>query len=308
MANISAAMVKELREKTGVGMMDCKNALNETGGDMAAAIDLLRKKGLAKAAKKAGRVAAEGLIGISTQAAAGAIVEVNSETDFVARNDVFQGMVSAIAGLALDVGGDLEKLNASGFPGAGKSVKDHVSAMISTIGENMTVRRAAGLKAQDGVVASYVHNQVAPGLGKIGVLVALNSHGDRQKLTQFGRRIAMHIAAAAPLALSVDELDAGDVERERAVLSDQARASGKPEEIVARMVEGRLKKYYQEVVLLQQTFVVDGENSVEKVLELAQSDIGAPVGISGFVRFQLGDGIEKKEEDFAAEVAAAAGS
>ena len=307
MATITAAMVKELRELTGVGMMDCKNALAESDGDVAAAVDWLRTKGLAKASKKAGRVAAEGLVGISISDGAGAIVEVNSETDFVARNATFQEMVASIAGQALGCGGDLEKLSSSEFPGAGKSVSDYVTGMIASIGENMTVRRVAVLEVGTGVVAGYIHNQIAPGLGKIGVLVALESDGDREKLAQFGRQVAMHVAATSPLALDVGDLDPAVVERERHVLVEQARDSGKPEEIIAKMVEGRLRKYYQEVVLLAQTFVIDGENTVEKALKAAADDIGAAVAITGFVRFQLGEGIEKQDGDFAAEVAAAVG-
>lgn len=307
MATITAAMVKELRDSTGVGMMDCKNALAETDGNIEAAVDWLRTKGLAKASKKAGRIAAEGLVAISTGEGAGAVVEVNSETDFVARNDAFQEMVAHIAEQALTSGGDLEALLAAEFPGAGKPVGDYVTAMIATIGENMSVRRTEVLTVNNGVVAGYIHNQIAPNLGKIAVLVALESDGDKEKLAQFGRQVAMHVAATSPLALDVDDLDPAIVEREREVLVEQARDSGKPEEIIAKMVEGRLRKYYQEVVLLAQTFVIDGENTVKKALEAAAEDIGAPAKITGFSRFQLGEGIEKREDDFAAEVAAAAG-
>lgn len=307
MASITAAMVKELREQTGAGMMDCKSALNEVDGDMDAAIDWLRTKGLAKAAKKAGRVAADGLVGVASEGNTGAVVEVNSETDFVARNDQFQDMVEEIAKVAIAADGDLEKLLASDFPGQGKSVADHVSEMVGTIGENMNVRRTVALSVDKGIVASYIHNSVRAGLGKIGVIVALESEGDKDKLTEFGRQLAMHIAATTPLALTSEELDKDVVERERAVYMEQARESGKPENIIEKMVEGRVAKFYKEVVLLSQVFVIDGENTIEKACEIAGKDIGAPVKISGFYRIALGEGIEKKEEDFASEVAAVAG-
>ncbi len=306
MTQITAGLVKELRDSTGAGMMDCKSALTETGGDMEAAVDWLRAKGLAKAAKKASRVASEGLVGLSVAGTTGAVVEVNSETDFVARNESFQDMVATIATEAVKAGGDVEKLKATPYPGADKSIADYVTAMIGTIGENMSVRRTASLTVGDGVVASYVHNQARPGLGKIGVLVALESTGDAEALNAFGRQVAMHVAAAVPLALTKSDLDPAVVERERAVYAEQARDSGKPANIIDRMVEGRMKKFYQESVLLSQTFVIDGENSVEKAAENAEKDVGAPVRIAGFVRFQLGEGIEKEEDDFAAEVAKAA--
>ena len=306
MANISASAVKELREKTGAGMMDCKNALTEADGDMEAAVDWLRKKGLSQAAKKAGRVASEGLVGVKSDGTKGAIVEVNSETDFVARNDKFQDMVSTIAGVALDAGGDVDALSAADYPGAGKSVADHVTEMVATIGENMSLRRSQSLSVSSGVVSSYVHNQAAPGMGRIGVLVALESDGDAEKLGAFGRQVAMHIAATSPLAVTPDDLDQEVVARERSILADQARESGKPEEIIDKMVEGRLRKFYEESVLMSQTFVIDGENTVEKAVKNAEGDIGAPVKVAGFVRFALGEGIEKEEQDFAAEVAAAA--
>jgi len=304
MAEITAALVKELREKSGAGMMDCKKALTENDGDMQEAVDWLRTKGLAAAAKKAGRVAAEGLVGVAVDGLQAAIVEVNSETDFVARNDGFQTMVTDIAALAVKNGGDMAKLSAETYPGADKSVVDHVSEMIGTIGENMNLRRSAGLSVSDGVVTNYIHNQVAPGLGRIGVLVALESSGDKDKLAAFGRQVAMHIAATNPLSVSTEELDPEVIERERAVLVQQARESGKPEEIIGKMVEGRLRKYYQEVVLNAQTFVIDGENTVAKAVEAAGKDAGGDIKITGFVRFALGEGIEKKQEDFAAEVAA----
>jgi elongation factor Ts len=306
MANISASMVKELREKTGAGMMDCKTALTENGGDMEAAIDWLRTKGLAKAAKKAGRIAAEGLVAVATSGTGGAVVEVNSETDFVARNEGFQQMVRDVAGLALAAEGNLEALASATYPGSDKTVSEYLTAMIGTIGENMNLRRSAGLKVSQGVVASYVHNQVADGLGKIGVLVALESSGDAGKLTAFGRQVAMHVAATNPLALTPGELPADVVERERAIFAEQARESGKPEEIIQKMVDGRMRKFYEEAVLLSQTFVVDGENTVEKAAKLAETDVGAPIRIAGFLRFGLGEGIEKEQGDFAAEVMAAA--
>lgn len=306
MAEITAALVKELREKSGAGMMDCKKALTETNGDMQEAVDWLRTKGLAAAAKKAGRVAAEGLVGVAVDGLQGAVVEVNSETDFVARNDGFQAMVTNIAELAVKNGGDMAKLSATIYPGGDKSVVDHVSEMIGTIGENMNLRRSAALSVSDGVVTNYIHNQIAPGLGKIGVLVALESSGDKAKLAAFGRQVAMHIAATNPLAISTEELDPEVVERERAVLVQQARDSGKPEEIIEKMVEGRMRKYYKEVVLNAQTFVIDGENTVAKAVEAAGKDVGGDIKITGFVRFALGEGIEKKQDNFAAEVAAAA--
>lgn len=307
MTTISAAMVKELRDKTGAGMMDCKQALIENNGDIEASVDWLRKKGLSKAAKKSGRVAAEGLIGVAVKGQQGTIVEVNSETDFVARNAQFQDMVREITKLSLDAGGDLARLLAMPFPGKSISVEDHVKEMIATIGENMSVRRTAELKAgADGVIVDYVHNRVADGLGKMGVLVALESTGDKAKLADFGRQIAMHIAAAAPLAVTAEELDPAVIERERKIYEEQAAASGKPQDIVAKMAEGRLRKeFFQQVVLMQQTFVIDGKSTVEQAVKEAAATVGAPVKITGFVRYALGEGIEKKEEDFAAEVAAA---
>lgn len=305
---ITAAKVKELREKTGVGMMDCKKALAENDGDMEAAIDWLRAKGLSKAAKKADRVASEGLVGIVVDGTKGAAVEVNSETDFVARNDQFQEMVASVAKLALDSDGNTEKLMAMEFPGKSMSVEDYVKEAIATIGENMSVRRAATLSVDEGVVAGYVHNKVDDGLGKIGVLVALKSSADADKLNEFGRQLAMHVAATNPLALTPDDLDPEAIEKERAIYTEQAEASGKPAEIVAKMVEGRLRKeFFQQAVLLQQVFVLDGKASVQKALDAASKEAGAPIEIAGFVRFALGEGIEKKEDDFAAEVAAAAG-
>jgi elongation factor Ts len=308
MAEITAALVKELREKTGAGMMDCKKALAESNGDLEGAVDWLRKKGLAAAAKKAGRVAAEGLVGVVVSGTEGAMVEVNSETDFVARNDRFQAFVSKLAELALQADGDVEKLKTIEFPGEGRNVADELTHMIATIGENMNLRRAAKLKVGSGVVVSYVHNATAPGLGKIGVLVAIESTGDRAKIEELGRGIAMHVAAARPDALTIADVDQATLERERSVLSEQARASGKPEEIIAKMVEGRLRKYYEEVVLTEQVYVIDGESKVKDVVAKLSKEIGAPVSIAGFVRYTLGEGVEKEESDFAAEVAAARGA
>ena len=302
---ITASMVKELRDSTGAGMMDAKKALTENDGDMEAAIDWLRTKGLAKAAKKSGRTAAEGLVAVHVNGGNGVAVEVNSETDFVAKNAEFQEMVGKIAFAAEGVA-DVDALLAADL--GGKSVADTLTDKIATIGENMSVRRTAHLSVDNGVVASYIHNQVVPGLGKIGVLVALESEGDAAKLKAFGRQVAMHVAATNPLAVSSDDLDQDIVDRERDVLSEQARESGKPEEVIAKMIEGRLRKFFEEVVLLSQTFVSVGENSVEKAVEIASKDIGAPVTIKSFARFALGEGIEKEESDFAAEVAAAAGS
>ncbi|GAB5377140.1 MAG: translation elongation factor Ts [Acuticoccus sp.] len=305
---ITAQQVKALREKTGVGMMDCKTALNETGGDMEAAVDWLRKKGLSKAAKKADRVAAEGLIGVASAGTSAALVEVNSETDFVARNDKFQALVSTIANEALGAGGDIDTLRAAPFPGTGRTVADEVTEAVATIGENLTLRRSAGLSVEDGVVSTYVHNAVTDGLGKLGVLVALASTGDKAKLDELGRKIAMHVAATGPLGLDIDSVPAEAVERERAIFSDQARASGKPENIIEKMVEGRLRKFYEEVVLLKQAFVVNPDLTVEQAVKEAEASVGAPITPVAFVRFALGEGIEKEESDFAAEVAAAAGA
>ncbi len=307
MAEITAALVKELRDKTGAGMMDCKKALTETGGDLEAAVDWLRKKGLSAAAKKAGRTAAEGLVAAAVSGTKGAAVEVNAETDFVARNEQFQAFAAQVAELALEAGGDIEALKAMDYPGSGRSVAEELTNLIATIGENMNLRRTAALEVSDGVVCPYIHSAVAEGLGKIAVLVALESTADKAKLTELGRQIAMHVAAANPQALDVESVDQAMLDREREVLSEQARASGKPEEIVAKMVEGRMRKYYEEVVLLEQVYVIDQESKVKKVVEQAGKDLGAPVRLAGFVRFQLGEGIEKEEADFAAEVAAARG-
>ncbi len=304
MAEISASMVKELREKSGAGMMDCKKALSETGGDLEQAVDWLRKKGLSAAAKKTGRIAAEGLVGVASEGSHAAIVEVNSETDFVARNDKFQAFVAATAKLALKSSGSLEDLAGAAYPGTGRTVKEELTHLVATIGENMTLRRVQQLGVPHGVVATYVHNAVSPSLGKIGVLVALESTGDVAKLNALGRQIAMHIAAAKPQSLHVADLDPTSVARERSVLEEQAKVSGKAPEVIAKMVEGRLRKFYEEVVLHEQVFVIDNERKIAKVVEEAAKDVGAAVKLAGFIRFTLGEGIEKKSEDFAAEVAA----
>jgi len=299
MAEISAALVKELREKTGAGMMDCKRALGETAGDLEAAVDWLRKKGLAAAAKKAGRIAAEGLVGVATHGTVGAVVEVNSETDFVARNDIFQHFVRAVTELALNTGDDLGKLSGTPFPTTRRTVGDELTHMIATIGENMALRRVRRLAVKEGVVHAYVHNALAPGLGKIGVLVALESRADPAKLVPIGKQLAMHVAAAKPDYLDVASVDAAALERERNVLREQARTSGKPEAIIDKMVEGRLRKFYEEVVLLEQIYVIDGETRVAKVLDTAAKELGAPVRVAGFVRFALGEGIAKDQADAA---------
>ncbi len=307
MVEITATLVKELREKTGAGMMDCKKALGETAGDVEAAVDWLRKKGLAAAAKKAGRVAAEGLVGSASSGTVGALLEVNSETDFVGRNEKFQAFVTETAGLVLTSGEDMDALKAATYPGKGHAVQEELTQLIATIGENMSIRRGARLSVTDGVVATYIHSATAPGLGKIGVLVALESTGDKAALATLGKQIAMHIAATNPLSLSVDNLDPKAVERERDVLTEQARASGKPEAVIEKMIEGRIRKFYEEVVLLEQVYVIDGESRVKDVIAKTAKDLGVPVTMTGFVRYALGEGIEKQESDFAAEVAAQAG-
>jgi elongation factor Ts len=304
MAEVSAALVKELRDKTGAGMMDCKRALGDSGGDIEAAVDWLRKKGLAAAAKKSGRVAAEGLVGVATRGAAGAVVEVNSETDFVARNELFQAFVRTVSVLAVGTTGDVEALKQAPYPGTGRTVAGELTELIGRIGENLVLRRAHRLAVTAGVVASYVHNSLAPGLGKIGVLVALESAAGEGMLAPLGRQLAMHVAAANPLYLDVAAVPASALDRERAVLREQAQVSGKTEAIVERMVEGRLRKFYEEAVLLEQVFVIDGESRVGKVIEAAAKEAGAPVRVAGFVRFALGEGVEKPPSDFAAEVGA----
>ncbi len=308
MANITASMVKELRVKTDAGMMDCKKALNECDGDMDAAVDWLRTKGLAKAAKKAGRVAAEGLVAAKVDGNKGVVVEVNSETDFVARNDIFQEMVGTVAAVSMGVDGDEAATRGANFTGTDKTVDEQITAMVGTIGENMNFRRSAGLSVDEGAVAAYIHNAAADGMGKIAVLVGLKSSGDAAKLAALAKQVAMHVAATSPLAATEAELDQAVIERERQVLINEAKESGKPDNIIEKMVEGRIRKYLEEVVLTKQTFVIDGENTVEKALKLAEADVGAPIELVGFVRFALGEGIEKEEEDFAAEVAAVAGN
>ncbi len=310
MAAITTAMIKDLRERSGAGMMDCKQALDENGGDLDAAVDWLRKKGLSKAAKKSGRVAAEGLIGVLVQGDVGAVVEVNSETDFVARNDKFQDMVRKITSVAPAANGDLAKLLAAPYPGSSLNVGAFVNEAIATIGENMGVRRTATLPVKGGVVADYVHNKIADGCGKIGVLVALESTGDKSKLIDFGRQIAMHIAATSPMVVNLEELPKDAIDRERAIYVEQAKAeprnAGKSDEILAKASEGRLRKeFFQNVVLTMQVFVIDGKATVAEAVKAAEKEIGAPIKIAGFVLYKLGDGIEKKEEDFAAEVAKA---
>jgi elongation factor Ts len=304
MAEITAALVKELRDKTGAGMMDCKKALGETAGDMEGAVDWLRTKGLAAAAKKAGRVAAEGLVGMATRGPAGAVVEVNSETDFVARNELFQAFVRTVAGLAAGGNGDIEPLKALPYPGTGRTVAEELTELVARIGENLVMRRSERLAVGNGVVASYMHNSLAPGLGKIGVLVALESEAATDALAALGRQLAMHVAAANPQYLDIASVSAGALDRERAVLREQASGSGKSEEIVNRMVEGRLRKFYEDTVLLEQVFVIDGETRVAKIVEAAAKEVGKPIKITGFVRMQLGEGIDKPTTDLAAEVAA----
>lgn len=307
MAEITAKMVKELRDQTGAGMMDCKKALSETGGDIEQAVDWLRKKGMASAAKKSGRAAAEGLVAVATNGNKGAIVELNAETDFVGRNEKFQAFLEKLAEFALkNEIKDVEALKAADMDG--KAVADHVTDLIATIGENMQLRRAQFVEVDQGVVANYIHGALKDGMGKIGVLVGLQSSGDEDKLQQLGKQIAMHIAAARPEALNIDSVDASALERERNVLAEQARASGKPEDIIEKMMTGRIRKYYEQVVLLEQTYVIDGETKVSDVLTNAKSDVGGDVALTEYVRFELGEGVEKAEEgDFAAEVAAMAG-
>ncbi len=301
MAEITAALVKELRDKTGAGMMDCKRALSETGGDLEGAVDWLRKKGLSAAAKKSGRVAAEGLIGVVSKPGRAAMVEINAETDFVARNEQFQAFVEQVARIALDVGENVDALRAAPYPGTGRNVGDELTQLVATIGENITIRRAAVLHVGSGVVATYVHMPLRPGLGRIGVLVAVEGPSEDGTLELLGRQVGMHVAAARPEALDLDGVDPAALEREKVVLTEQARASGKPEKVIAQMVDGRIRKYYEEVVLLEQVWVHDGESRVRAVVQKAGARL------TGFARFALGEGIEKQSGDFAAEVAAAAG-
>jgi elongation factor Ts len=300
MADVTAAMVKELRDKTGAGMMDCKKALTEVAGDVEAAVDWLRKKGLAAAAKKSGRVASEGLVGVASEGQKAAVVEVNAETDFVARNPMFQTFVEEVAKIALAVGDDIEKIKAAPFPGTGRSVADELTHLVATIGENMNLRRAKVLTVPAGVVATYVHQALKPGLGKIGVLAAVAGKEASDALNTLGRQIGMHVAASRPDALDVGDVTAEALEREKNVLTEQARASGRPDNAIPKMIEGRIRKYYEEVVLLEQTWVHDNKSKVKDVVK------GAGAAVTGFARFALGEGIEKPKEDFAAEVAATA--
>ena len=306
MAEITAALVKELREKSGAGMMDCKKALIENDGDVEAAIDWLRAKGIAKADKKSGRTAAEGLIGINGAGTSAVVVELNSETDFVARNDAFQELVRGVASVAIGTDGSVDAIGAATYPATGKSVTDTIKDAIAHIGENMTLRRAVKLSVEDGVVATYVHNAVADGLGKLGVLVALKSTGNKDVLAAIGRQVAMHIAATNPLAIRSEEVDAAVAERERNVFIEQSRASGKPEAIIEKMVEGRMRKFFEEVALLSQAFVINPDLTVGDAIKAAEKDAGAPIEVTGMARLLLGEGIEKEESDFAAEVAAVA--
>jgi elongation factor Ts len=301
MAEITAALVKDLREKTGAGMMDCKKALTETQGNLEEAVDWLRKKGLAAAAKKSGRVAAEGLIGVASVPAKAAMVEVNAETDFVARNDAFQDFVTNVAKMALHVGESLDAINAAPYPGTGRTVAEELTHLIATIGENMAIRRARVLTVPSGVVATYIHSALKPGLGKIGVLAAVEGGSEAAALEMLGRQVGMHVAATRPEALDVSAVDPAALEREKQVLTEQAKASGRPDNIIEKMVEGRIRKYYEEVVLLEQVWVHDGESRVKAVMQKAGATL------KGFARFQLGEGIEKKADDFAAEVAAVSG-
>ncbi len=306
MAEITASMVKQLRESTGAGMMDAKNALTENNGDIEAATDWLRKKGLAKAAKKSSRTAAEGLVSIATNGKTGTVVEVNSETDFVARNEEFQGFVKSVTGKALSEAKDLASLLDAKLDG--KAISENLTTLIAKIGENMNIRRMEKIEVKDGVVVGYVHNAVAPNLGKIGVLVALESAGDKAKLEELGKKIAMHVAAAFPRFLKKEDVDAATMEREKDVLREQAKAEGKPADIVEKMLDGRMRKFYEEICLLEQVFVMDGETKISKLLENAGKEAGAQVALVAYSRIQLGEGIEKEEVDFAAEVAATAKS
>ena len=303
MVEVTAALVKDLRQRTGAGMMDCKRALIETGGDVESAIDWLRKKGLAAAAKKGGRVTADGLVGVRVEAGRAALVEVNSETDFVSRNPEFQAFVATVAQLALEADGDLEALKASSYPGAGRTLEEQLTHLIATMGENMNLRRAAVLAVEPGVIGAYIHNALSPAVGKIGVMVAVQSDAAAKDLEPVAKQIAMHIAAASPAFVSREDVDTRLLERERAVLAEQARATGKPEAIIEKMVEGRLRRYYEEVCLLEQTFVIDGESKIADVLDRVAKETGRPVKVTAFQQFVLGEGLEKREENFAEEVA-----
>jgi len=306
MAEITAALVKELRNITGAGMMDCKKALSENDADIESSIDWLRSQGLAAAAKKSGRAASEGLVGVITSNRRGAIIELNSETDFVARNEIFQEFTQSICKIALDSDGDIDTLKAASYLGEG-TVAEQLTHQIATIGEHMDLRRSSIIEVQNGLVVSYMHNAVREGLGKIGVLVGLESTADEAELEALGKQVAMHVAAANPLALNRDSVNQSDLDREKAILMEQARDSGKAEEIIEKMVDGRLRKYYSEICLLEQAFVIDPDITVEKAVEAVSLRVATPIEISKFIRFSLGDGVEKEEEDFAAEVAAVAG-
>ena len=306
MPEITADLVKRLREKTGAGMMDCKKALTENRGDIESSVDWLRTKGLAAAAKKADRAASEGLVGLVVENNVGAIVEINTETDFVSRNESFQKVVYSVAKVALTAGDHIETIKSSPYPETGRTVDDEITHQIATIGENMMLRRAAKLSVNNGVLSSYLHGAIVPGLGKIGVLVALESKGNVEKLQELGKQLAMHIAASKPIAITRADLDEITIDRERAIFYEQARESGKPPEIIDKMVEGRLRKYFEEVCFFEQTFVIDGESKISKIIESAESDLKESINLAGFKLLVLGDGVEKKEEDFAAEVAAAA--
>ena len=304
MTDITAAMVKELRESTGAGMLDCKKALTEAAGDMEKAVDWLRKKGLASAAKKASRVAAEGLVAVTVDGNKGAIVEVNSETDFVAKNEIFQEYVEDAAKVALANDGDVEAMKAAVCAKVGKPFGERLTDLIAKIGENMNLRRAKTLEVKDGVVASYIHSATRPGLGRIGVLVALESPADKEKLRELGKHIAMHIAASNPLFHTIADVDPAAVEHEKSIYTEQAKASGKPENIIEKMVEGRIRKYYEEVVLEEQAYIMDPDKKVKQIIADAEKELGAPIKMTGYVCFKLGEGLQKKNEDFAAEVAA----
>jgi len=307
MAEITTALVKELRDRTGAGMMDCKRALTEAAGDVEAATDWLRKKGLAAAAKKASRVTSEGLIGMALTGNAGALVEVNAETDFVARNESFQELVRRIAALAPGAKGDIDALRAAQVPETGRTVAEEITQAIAVIGENINLRRTAYLEVSNGAVAGYLHNQLAPGLGKLGVLVALDSPGDAARIAETGKQLAMHVAATNPQAVSTDRVDPAVLERERAIYADQARASGKPENIIEKMVEGRVRKFYEESVLLEQVFVIDTDKRVKEAIQAIAKELGHPIQVIDFVRLALGEGVAKGDDDFAAEVAQLAG-
>ena len=307
MAPVPAALVKRLRDQTGAGMMDCKAALTESGGDFEAAVDWLRKKGLAAAAKKAGRVASQGLVGVEVSGRRGAVVEVNSETDFVARNQEFQALVRAITHLALETGGDRDRLMQARVPASGRSVADEITQAVAVIGENINLRRSAAVKVDEGVVGSYVHGALAPGLGTIGVLVGLHSSGDPERLAALGKQLAMHVAAARPQAVSIDRLDAATLARERAIYADQARASGKPDNIIDKIVEGRVRRFYEEAVLLEQPFVIEPDLKVKDAIDRVAEEIGSSIAVIEFVRFALGEGISGPSSELAEEVSQLAG-